>query len=113
VRVGQTIRRPDGRAVGASISEPTLRFQSGRETEFEVLLPRPGLAPGHYYLSMSIGFGDNSSGLVDLDVVHDSVHFEVMPPITPSGRVSSWHESWGSVRFASPRIVLQNTTVNV
>jgi lipopolysaccharide transport system ATP-binding protein len=105
LRISQSIQTADGRVVGVSITDASVFLQRGQVAEFDVELPRPALAPGRYSLALGVGFGDNSTGLVDLDVVLDSVHFEVLPPVTDDGRVMSWNESWGSVRFATPRIV--------
>ena len=36
--------------------------------------------------------------MIDLDVVMESVHFEVLPP-TVDGRITGWNSSWGPIRF--------------
>ena len=105
VRIGQTIHAVGGGSVGASISAPTVHLERGHETELHVVIPRPSLAPSRYFLAMTIGFGDNTSGIVDLDEVYDSVYFEVSPPVSPDGRISNWQDSWGPVRFGAPSVV--------
>jgi lipopolysaccharide transport system ATP-binding protein len=105
VRVAQTIYAADGHAVGSSFGSPNLRLPSGHVSQFDVVLPSPMLAPGRYYVALGVGFGDTTSGVVDLDVVLDTVHFEVVPAVTDDGRLESWNSSWGSIRYAIPSVI--------
>jgi lipopolysaccharide transport system ATP-binding protein len=113
IRLSQTIHAVDGSTVGASMSEPSVDLRRGCDTELDVTLPRPGIAPGRYFLAMTVGFGDNTSGIVDLDEVYDSVYFEVSPIVAADGRVANWQDSWGPVRFATPRLAPVETRATV
>jgi lipopolysaccharide transport system ATP-binding protein len=111
-RVSQTIFTAEGRAVGYSTSAPSIYFKQGCDTQFDVVLSNPRLAPGHYYLAISVGFGDNSTAIDDLDVVMDSVHFEVAPPISYNGRLVTWHRGWGPIRMQAPDVERVDTNVS-
>jgi lipopolysaccharide transport system ATP-binding protein len=112
VRISQTIIGGDGHPVGKSFGLPCIHLKRGCDTEFDAVLPCPSLAPGRYHLALGVGFGDNASAIEDLDVVTDSVHFEVGAPTTPEGRVGRWHESWGHARFARPQVERVETTAS-
>jgi hypothetical protein len=98
LRIGQTIRTTDGQSVGTSFSPSTLHIGPG-DTEVEVVLPVPPLAPGQYVLSLAVKHGDLASSMVDLDYVSDAIHFEASPPVSDSGRLTAWNASWGTIRF--------------
>jgi hypothetical protein len=105
VRLSQTIYTAAGSPVGTSIGPADVALRSGLEVDLHVSLPHHGLAPGKYYLALGMGFGDARSGLVDLDVVLDTVHFEVLPAVSDDGRLTSWNDSWGQVRLPAIRVV--------
>jgi lipopolysaccharide transport system ATP-binding protein len=112
VRIGQTVYTDDGRPVGQSRAASGVFLARGACTDVDVVVPNPGLAPGRYYLAVGMGFGDTTTGLVDLDVVLDSVHFEVAAPVTADGRVTRWDPSWGVVRLATPTVVANAAEVS-
>jgi hypothetical protein len=104
VRLSHSLHSADGVPVGASFGEATSELRAGHQVELDVLMPCPGLAPGHYSFAIGIGFGGNA-GFVDLDVVLDTVHFEVLPPVSLDGRLMNWNDAWGQVRFAPLQVV--------
>jgi lipopolysaccharide transport system ATP-binding protein len=69
----------------------------GKETEIEISLPTPRLAPGHYYCAVTMGKGDPRIGDVPFDVIVDTLAFEVRPEEGAAGTLSTWHRNWGSV----------------
>jgi hypothetical protein len=77
---------------------------AGEEKTMQVVVPRPRLAPGMYQLAVSIGLGAESSPSSDLDVVFESVRFEVAPERTESGTIARWDPGWGAVRLAPPQV---------
>jgi lipopolysaccharide transport system ATP-binding protein len=112
VRISQIVNSADHKPVGRSFGIPCIYLKRGCVTQFDVVLPRPALAPGRYYLSMAVGVGDNMSSIDNLDIVTDSVHFEVAPPTTRDGRVTNWHEAWGRLRFEEPRVERVETSAS-
>ncbi|HEY3673399.1 MAG TPA: Wzt carbohydrate-binding domain-containing protein, partial [Acidimicrobiia bacterium] len=105
VRLSQTVYTVAGTPVGTSIGGADLSLSRGHEVDLHVSLPHHGLAPGRYYLALGLGFGDARSGLVDLDVVLDTVHFEVLPEVSADGRLTTWSDSWGQIRFPRLEVV--------
>jgi hypothetical protein len=65
--------------------------------EFEISIPRPQLAPGHYCCGVSVGKGDHRVGLVDFDTVLDTLWFEVRPEEGDGGTVAEWQRGWGPI----------------
>jgi hypothetical protein len=98
LRIAQTIRTADGQSVGTSFSPSNLYIGPG-DTQVEIVLPVPTLAPGQYVLSLAIKHGDLASSIVDVDSVSDAIHFEASPPVSDSGRLTAWNASWGTIRF--------------
>jgi lipopolysaccharide transport system ATP-binding protein len=99
LRFSMTILNGEGVPVGSCFSGEVISLARGGETSAIVCLPRPRLAPGHYYCGVSIGKGNHRTGHVDFDVVLDTLQFEVQPAEGEGGTVSSWSRSWGSIVF--------------
>jgi lipopolysaccharide transport system ATP-binding protein len=107
LHVGEIVLTADGRPVGASITPATIEARQGELVDVDIQLPNPGLAPGRYFLRLSLGFGSLDTGIVELDVVLESVHFEVVAAKSDQGRTEQWNPMWGPVRF-EPAVVLQD-----
>jgi lipopolysaccharide transport system ATP-binding protein len=104
VRVNQVVFSSDGHALGTSFTDAAIDLKQGCTSEVQIVLPNPALAPGHYYLCVAVGFGDATTSIYDLDVVVDTVHFEVASVLSSGGGVAKWDGYWGSMRFPTPRI---------
>jgi hypothetical protein len=61
---------------------------------------------------MSLGLAHTPFSIDNLDVVTDSVHFEVTPLLDEDGRVLNWSENWGRVRLEAPRVQSVETSVS-
>ena len=102
VRIAQSIYATDGTCVGTSFGAPTIALDASQDTAIELAIPQPRLAPGHYYLALGVGFCDRTGRVDDLDIVLDTVHFEVAPEVTSAGVVARWDRGWGPIRFNAP-----------
>ena len=92
-----TILTAEGTPVGSCFGAAGPGMACGKETEIEVSLPTPRLAPGHYYCAVTVGKGDPRIGNVLFDVIIDTLTFEVRPEEDATGTLSAWHRGWGSV----------------
>ncbi|EEF62377.1 ABC transporter ATP-binding protein [Pedosphaera parvula] len=99
LRFSITIFTAEGIPVGSCFGAEEGGPRQGEEAEFEVTLPCPRLAPGHYYCGVAVGKGDHRSGHVDYDVVLETLSFEVSPEEGAAGTISTWTRGWGSVVF--------------
>lgn len=99
IRFSITIFDAEGNPVGSCFGREMSGLAKGDETEYEVTLPCPRLAPGRYYCGLAIGKGDNLTGHVDYDVVLDTMHFEVRPAEGADGTLSTWARNWGTIVF--------------
>jgi lipopolysaccharide transport system ATP-binding protein len=96
LRFSVTIFTAEGVPIGSSFGVENPGITRGEEVEIEVLIPKPGLAPGHYHCGLSVGKGDPRISFVPFDVVVDTLAFEVRAE-SAEGTVSTWHRGWGSV----------------
>ncbi|MBM4147103.1 MAG: ABC transporter ATP-binding protein, partial [Nitrospira sp.] len=101
IRFSITIYSVSGFPIGSCFGPPFYSMQPDEVGVFEVSVPNPRLAPGSYCCGVAIGKGDNTTGYVNFDVVHDVLYFDVRPEEGIDGTVASWLQSWGSVSFES------------
>jgi len=99
IRAAMTVYRKDGAPVGNSFSPEITGLASGERYEMDVRLPPCRLAPGSYYCAVSIGRGDNLRGLVDYDIITDTLFFDVMPEENEFGALGEWNPGWGAICF--------------
>ena len=99
LRTSFTIFSSSGLPVGGVFAPDNHKMKCDEVAEFRVWLQCPNLAPGSYYCWVGIGRGDPQSGVVDYDVVADTLHFNVLPKSGIDGTVSNWHDIWGRIIF--------------
>jgi homopolymeric O-antigen transport system ATP-binding protein len=99
IRFSMTIFTPEGMPVGTCFGAEQSGLRRGEEREFEISIPRPPLAPGHYCCGVSVGKGDHRVGMVDFDTILDTLAFEVRAEEGDGGTVAEWSRGWGAVVF--------------
>jgi lipopolysaccharide transport system ATP-binding protein len=99
IRFSMTVFASDGTPVGCCFGSERPGLNNGEELEVKIVLPSPRLAPGHYHCAVAAGKGNNRTGFVDFDAVHNTLTFEVCPEEGDLGTLSTWHRNWGSVVF--------------
>jgi lipopolysaccharide transport system ATP-binding protein len=99
-----TIFKADGSPVGSCFSTGELNLRSGRAGVFDVLVPNHNLAPGQYYLCVGIEAGPKRGASSVLDVVLETVHFEIAHLLSPEGELVTWHDRWGATRFPNLQV---------
>jgi lipopolysaccharide transport system ATP-binding protein len=97
IRFSMTIFTPEGIPVGTCFGTEQPGPRRGEEVEFEISIPHPHLAPGHYCCGVSVGKGDYRVGMVDFDTILDTLTFEVRPEEGDGGTVAEWLRGWGPV----------------
>ena len=101
-RIGITIARADGAAVGNVFSEDALSIRAGDTEIFRVRLRDLRLAPGLYFFSLGVGKGDQLTARREFDVVRDVLAFEILSG--SDDLAGEWHAEWGSIRFPTPEV---------
>lgn len=102
-RLAYSIFRFDGTPIGTAWGDPFIPPPSGSRIGLKMTIPCPSLAPGRYYLALSIGRGSDLSDLFDYDVVMEALHFEVAPATDGDGGFSRWPgDVCGNVRLPTP-----------
>lgn len=108
-RLSLTLFRGDGAAIGSCFSAEEIELKTGEITDFTVQLDDLRLAPGAYYLGMSIGTGNNHTGFRDFDSVTDVLHFNVARAVLTQGGVATWNRGWGAIRLPTPAVTTRQT----
>ena len=111
VRAGQTVNgfgfamtifRADGTPVGNLCDDPTHTIRKGEVGTYRVTLRDLRLAPGRYYCCACV---DNGHHMIQFDVVHDVLYFDVLHEEQGDGMPAEWRPWWGSIRFKQPEVV--------
>jgi len=99
-RLAFSICKMDESAVGAFFSEETLSIMKGQEKEFSITIKNHQLAKGQYYFDLSVGVGNELTGITDYDIVTKTLFFEIAyKDILKTQMITLWHSEWGSVNF--------------
>lgn len=98
-RISMVVFSRDGTPLGACFSPGLLHLDPGEESEIEVSLACPGLAPGGYYCGVAIGKGSYKTGHNEFDVVLDTLHFDVCAAPGEDTAISHWCHQWGRIVF--------------
>src|SRR5882724_4702693 len=97
IRFSMTVFTTEGAPVGTCFGAERPGLRCGEEVEFEISIPTPRFAPGHYCCGVSVGKGDYRTAQVDFDTVLDLLAFEVRPEEGDDGTVANWSRGWGPV----------------
>jgi len=99
-RVAFSVFRADDTAVGTYFSEEIFSIRSGEQTAIQFEIKNHQLAKGLYYLSFSVGSGNEVTGITDYDVVLRTLHFEITyADAAKTKMIALWVTSWGSISF--------------
>ncbi len=112
VRFSMTIFTREGAPIGTCFGVERPGLRRGEDLEFEISMPRLPLASGYYCCGVSVGKGDNRSGMVDFDTILDTLAFEVRAEEGEAGTVAEWARGWGSIMLPNLkyRPLLQDRT---
>lgn len=97
IRFSMTIFTSEGTPVGTCFGPEIYGMRRGEETEFEISIPAPRLAPGRYCCGVSVGKGNPRIGMVEFDTILDVMSFEVRAEEGDGGTVAEWMRGWGPV----------------
>jgi lipopolysaccharide transport system ATP-binding protein len=101
-RFSLTLHGVDGTPVGSCFGPQIHGIEQGEVATYRLKLPNPALAQGLYRFELGVGTGNEREGYREFDIVHDVLHFEVLPPPGNDGTMSAWDRSWGTIRFQEP-----------
>jgi lipopolysaccharide transport system ATP-binding protein len=99
IRVSMTVFSSTGVPIGSAFGPEVTGIEAGEVRELIVNLAPFPLAPGSYHCGVAVGRGNNKTSLVDYDVVHDTLFFDVMPESTGGGMLATWTSGWGFIPF--------------
>jgi lipopolysaccharide transport system ATP-binding protein len=76
--------------------------------EFELSIPNHNLAPGSYYLNISISSGNvRKDNLKMLDHAYESITFEISRESKNTVHLTQWNSNWGKL-FLQSKLILKN-----
>ena len=101
-RFALSLHAVDGTSLGSCFAAQYHAIQKDEVAAYRLQLPNPGLAPGLYRFTLSVGTGNEQEGYREFDFVEDVLHFEILPPPGQSGTISEWERGWGPIRFRKP-----------
>jgi lipopolysaccharide transport system ATP-binding protein len=104
MRVAVIVKAIGGQPLAASFGADAIDVVAGGEYAITFQIRDHNLAPGRYYLTLSIGHGLFSGK--ELDGVLETVHFQVLAPLDDRGLITRWDSDWlGNVRLTPPEVV--------
>jgi lipopolysaccharide transport system ATP-binding protein len=80
LRVAMTVYTRGGTPVGGGSSPEIGGLKAGEERDVAVTLPAIAFAPGSYFCGLSIGRGNHRTGIVDYDVVTNTLFYDEVGP---------------------------------
>ncbi|TDN35800.1 ATP-binding cassette domain-containing protein [Hymenobacter sp. UV11] len=99
-RIAFSIYKIDETSVGTFFSEEIFSAKKGEIAEIYLNLKNHQLAKGQYYLSFSVGVGNEISGITDYDIVMQTLFFEIMfADINKEKMITIWPTSLGNINF--------------
>ena len=98
-RIAVIISRTTGGAVGTCFSSEISATIKDEVVTFQMILPSIRLAPNIYYFTVATVQGNYGENYLDLDIVDDALHFEVVPPEEYDWLGVAWFHGWGSIRL--------------
>lgn len=104
IRISITVFTDSGSAIGSTFTRKPITVEQGSSPSFSVVLARPRLSPGPYYMAIAIGKGNDKEGHYNYDVISNLLHFNVLNQLCDDGALSYWSHTWGNICFDSPEI---------
>ena len=99
-RMAFSISKIDDTPIGTFFSDEIFSSKKGVTSEILLTIKNHQLAKGQYYLSFSVGVGNEVIGITDYDVVLETLFFEIMYADSDKEKmISLWSSNWGSVNF--------------
>ncbi len=96
-RINGTLYTVEEQALGGWFADDLFSIEKDEEKIIQVSLEATNLAMGAYLVSFSIGVGNFEVGMLDFDVIHHVIKFEIIGynSLEQSG-FSTWDRSWGN-----------------
>ncbi|MCC3153815.1 ABC transporter ATP-binding protein [Hymenobacter sp. BT770] len=99
-RVAFSVNKIDESPVGTFFSEEIFSIRNGETKDIMLSLKDHQLAKGQYYLSFSVGVGNEITGITDYDTVIQTLFFEIAYNDVANERmITLWNSEWGSMNF--------------
>ena len=103
-RINLTVFQSKGVPVGSSFGPQTLEISNGDVKRYRIKFNKLSLAPGKYYFGLSVGLGSYLDRLVDFDIIHKVLYFQIKLSNSDDDVLLNWNPSWGIIKFDQPKI---------
>ena len=104
-RINCTIYDREKNPIGSVVSFNGFKILKNEDKMVEYTINNPGLAPGTYTISVSIGTGDITSGLTLYDAVRDFITFDI-DRASNNKFFAVWSKTWGNIYLQSTTKVI-------
>lgn len=99
-RIAFTICKMDESAAGTFFSEEIDSIKKGQEKDVLIKISKHQLSKGQYYIDLSVGTGNELTGITDYDIVQKTLFFEIIyKDRLKTQMMTLWHSEWGTVNF--------------
>ena len=111
-RVSLTVFSISNISVGSTFSLDSIAIREKELKRISVKITNHNLAPGKYYLGVSLGQGNNKKRNIDFDIVNNVLPFDVISCSDTKGYLPQWVENWGNIMFEELQITESNKEIN-
>jgi lipopolysaccharide transport system ATP-binding protein len=109
-RIAVGIFSLDEACIGVVFSKEELSIKSNESKTFRLVLKDHQLAKGQYYVNLSLGIGNEVSGIKDYDIVSKAIFFEVaFSDMAHEQMIKQWNQEWGKINFQKIEVNEINT----
>lgn len=98
-RVSGSIFTEDSSRVGVFFSDDIQGLSVGEEASYLIEISHHNLAKGNYYLSLSLGNGDETTGNVEYDIVYEAIGFNIAYKFDLATPIVKWNSDFGNICF--------------
>lgn len=99
-RIAFSIFKIDETPIGTYFSEEIFSAKKDETIQIVLDINNHQLAKGQYYISFSVGTGNETTGITDYDIVLQTLFFEIMfADLNKEKMIAVWPESLGNINF--------------
>jgi lipopolysaccharide transport system ATP-binding protein len=101
-RVAGSVFTSEDTRIGVFFSKDYFEMSQDQERCIEFEIRNHNLSVGEYYLSLSIGTGDHTSGNIEFDILYEVFHFEIRSEMNNDdlSTIIKWNKDWGNILFS-------------
>ncbi len=104
VSIGSSIFNSSGHCVGTLFTSQNFDMERGQTRRLQIQIDNVALAPGQYYMGISVGRGGGDVARQDFDIIIGKPSFEVSPIAIENSPLAHWSSNWGDIVLKDTRL---------